>query len=114
MSDWKAMDALINQRRVSMEPRWGFESFMAALCLFCLCIWLRVSAAMAAWHVHLVPMGAPPVQWWWMFWALATLSLFMPGHASGAGSKPKSNPTTTIVSQIVYAACYGLAWFVFS
>ena len=53
-----------------MSEKNSLEKWTVAIGLALFIFWFRPFVAVALWHTHLVPMGAPSVEFWWMFWAL--------------------------------------------
>lgn len=46
----------------------SLEKWMCALGIIALGFWFRPFVGVELWAAHVVPLGAPAVSFWWMFW----------------------------------------------
>lgn len=69
-----------------IEEKNSFEKWTVALGLIALGMWFRPFVGADLWRVHLVPMGAPLVGFWWMFWAITSVHFLLGVSAKGGKS----------------------------
>lgn len=85
-----------------MEEKNSFEKWVVALAMGGLYMWFRPFVALALWRTHIMPMGAPAVEFWWMFWAL-----FACAAVSGVSSDDKglTHAMTSMVGSMILLLC---------
>lgn len=83
----------------------SFEKWTLALGVMALGMWLRPFVAVSLWKAHLVPMGAPTVGLWWMFWATTSVSILL-----GLTSPSDKSLSAMIIQDLVHKVFLLVLW----
>ncbi len=85
----------------------NFGKIMLGVVLIPFGMWWRPFACLGMWDAHAVPIGAPAVGFWWMFWLLTMLGAVI--HVPAAG---KESFTGSVVRSVFNHALLGAIWLV--